>query len=84
MAEIGLTISEVKSVSDIKTEEELEMESEDYPEVDHDKVYEPMKFDISMSDIALTPEWRDYLDPQIQYMKKKAEVFNRWKNDINY
>ena len=83
-AEIGLTISEVKSVADIKKEEESEMEKEDYPEIDLDKNYLPMNFNISMSDIAFEPEWKDYLDPQIQFMKKKAEVFSRWKNDINY
>ena len=83
-AEIGLTISEVKSVADIKKEEESEMEKEDYPEINLDKNYLPMNFNISMSDIAFEPEWKDYLDPQIQFMKKKAEVFSRWKNDINY
>ena len=46
--------------------------------------YKLLSFDIVLTDIALTPEWRTKLQPQIIFLKKKAEVFNRWKNDINF
>ena len=46
--------------------------------------FKQLNFDISLTDIALTPEWRHKLQPQIWLLKRKAEVFNRWKNDINF
>ena len=49
-----------------------------------DKEYKPMSFDIQMCDVAFETKWEEYLEPQINYLKKKAEVFNRWKNDINF
>ena len=60
--------------------EHLEKEST----LDLDKQYEPMNFDIKMCDVAFETEWEEYLEPQIEYLKKKAEVFNRWKNDISF
>ena len=46
--------------------------------------FKQLNFDIPLTDIALTPQWRDKLQPQIWFLKRKAEVFNRWKNDINF
>merc|ERR1712150_9498 len=46
--------------------------------------FKQLNFDIPLTDIALTPQWRDKLHPQIWFLKRKAEVFNRWKNDINF
>ena len=46
--------------------------------------YKQLDFDVSLTDIALTSEWRKKLEPQILFLKRKAEVFNRWKNDINF
>merc|ERR1719342_961341 len=51
---------------------------------DPQKIYNPMDFDISLGDIALDPTWKDLLEPQVIFLKRKAEVFNRWKNDINF
>ena len=53
-------------------------------DLDLDKEYKPMNFNIKMCDVAFEREWEEYLEPQIDYLKKKAEVFNRWKNDINF
>ena len=46
--------------------------------------FKQLNFDIPLTDIALSPEWRHKLQPQIWFLKRKAEVFNRWKNDINF
>ena len=43
-----------------------------------------MDCDVPMFDISNEPQWKYYLEPQIDFLKKKAEVFNRWKNDINF
>ena len=65
-----------KSKTQLKQEKEIVL--------DPQRSYSPINCDIPMFDIALEPQWQYYLEPQIQFLKRKAEVFNRWKNDINF
>ena len=68
---LGIDIIEVKSKTLAK-------------DIDPNRTYKPMNFNIPVCDIALESQWRDYLDPQVEFLKKKVEALNRWKNDINY
>ena len=91
----SLDIKEFKKEETLNYHEEIEKTGNDTAELqlehlekestlDLDKQYEPMNFDIKMCDVAFETEWEEYLEPQIEYLKKKAEVFNRWKNDISF
>ena len=63
----------------------IELPSHDSTKIiEGNKQYQPMKLDIKICDVAFVREWEEILGPQIDYLKKKAEVFNRWKNDINF
>ena len=68
---LGIDIIEVKSTTLAK-------------DINIDRTYKPMNFNIPVCDIALESQWKDYLDPQVEFLKKKVEALNRWKNDINY
>ena len=68
-----------------KFQDIIELPSHDSTKIiEGNKQYQPMKLDIKICDVAFVREWEEILGPQIDYLKKKAEVFNRWKNDINF
>ena len=42
----------------------------------------PIKCDILVDDVAKSSEWRELVEPQVKYFRRRAAVINRWENDI--